>query len=274
MLLAFVIAVLAFLASLAAVGALASSRAADGWRRELAGSATVVVRASGLESPDAAAARAAEVLAGVDGVAEARALAPETGDALIARFVGPDGLPKDVPVPRLVAVEFKSHHPARIDDLRAALGDDGINAEVEDHRVWTDQIRRSARIAAWSAGGLFALLIAAAAAMIGFAARQGLEGRRDVVEALHLAGASDPFLASALARDFALIAVVAGAAGAAAAALLAAMAGAAGDSWGLAAELPVRWSDLAAVIPSPLIAAAASALAAGLAAREALARIP
>ena len=57
----FVVATLSFLASLAAIAVFAGSRAAHGWRSEIAGSATVIVSAQGLDTPDAAAARAAEV---------------------------------------------------------------------------------------------------------------------------------------------------------------------------------------------------------------------
>ena len=57
----FVVAALSLLAGLAAVGALAGHRASQGWRTELVGSATVVVRPQGTETADEAAARAAEI---------------------------------------------------------------------------------------------------------------------------------------------------------------------------------------------------------------------
>ena len=55
--LVFVVAVLCFLACLTALGALAANRAAHGWTSQLTDSATVVVRAQGAETPDAAAGR-------------------------------------------------------------------------------------------------------------------------------------------------------------------------------------------------------------------------
>ncbi|MBU2361365.1 MAG: ABC transporter permease, partial [Alphaproteobacteria bacterium] len=56
----FVVAVLCFLACLTALGVIAGDRAAQGWAGQLTGEATVIVRARGGETPDAAAARAAE----------------------------------------------------------------------------------------------------------------------------------------------------------------------------------------------------------------------
>jgi cell division transport system permease protein len=272
-LLAFVIAVLCFLAGLAEVGALASHRAAEGWKNELIGSATVVVRPSGLESADAAAARAAEVLAGVNGVAEARALDPTQADAMITRFVGPEGLPKDLPVPRLVAVEFKTRAPASVADLRAALLADGVNATVEDHQLWTQEISRVAAFSKWGAVGLVLLIILAIGAMIGWATRQTLEARRQVIEVLHLTGASDGFIGRLFADRFARIAVMAGTIGAAGAALAIIAFRLYDQGRSFTALLPIEWADLAAVIPSPFAAAAVAGLAAGLAAREALGRL-
>jgi len=121
----------------------------EGWRSQLVGSATVVVRATERESADAAAARAAETLAGVKGVAEARALERAKAEALMSRFLGPDPLPPDLPVPRLIAVELNPKAPATAAALRTALTAAGLDATVDDHSLWT---RRSCAPAIWPAG--------------------------------------------------------------------------------------------------------------------------
>jgi cell division transport system permease protein len=69
--LAGLIAVLCFLACLAAVGAVSADRAAQGWARALRSEATVQVRPRVGETGAEAAARAAQNLAGVEGVDEA-----------------------------------------------------------------------------------------------------------------------------------------------------------------------------------------------------------
>jgi cell division transport system permease protein len=270
----FVIAVLAFLACLSAIGAIASERAAEGWRDQLIGSATVLVRASGLESADAAAARAAETLAGVKGVAEARALDKAKGDALVARFIGPDPLPADLPVPRLVAVEFSSKHPATSADLRGALEADGLDATVEDHSLWTAQIMRTGALARSAAIGLFFLIAGAAGALVAFATRQGLDARRDMVEILHYSGADDDFIAQMFQARFARMAALAGAVGGAAAALAGAGLHMFGRGQSVAAIVPVAWTDLIAVLPCPLVAAVIAAITARLTARAVLMNAP
>src|SRR5690606_29821120 len=83
-----VIAVLCFLASIAAVGALAADRAAHGWAGHLRAEATVQVRPGVDETGPAAAARAAETLAGVTGVAGAQAMDRKAAEALSRAWGG------------------------------------------------------------------------------------------------------------------------------------------------------------------------------------------
>jgi len=69
--------------------------------------------------------------------------------------------------------------------------------------------RTSAAPAGWCAGwarGVFVLIAAAAAAVVAFATRAGLAGRRDVVEVLHMTGAEDGFIARLFQVRFARVA--------------------------------------------------------------------
>ena len=270
----FVLTVLCCLASLSVIGALAAGRAAEGWQAQLVGSATVVVRASERESADAAAARAAEALAGVKGVTEARALEREKAEALVKPFLGPDPLPADLPVPRLVAVELNKAAPATAATLQAALKAAGVDATVDDHSLWTRQIMHAGEVARWAAAGLFAMIVAAAAALITFATRQGLATRDDLVTVLHLAGATDGFIARQFQARFARMAAFAGFWGGALAALAAAGLRLYAQGQTIAALLPVEWTDLIAPLPCPFIAALIAAVAARLTAQGVLRRMP
>ena len=262
----FVVAVLCFLACLTAIGALAADRAARGWTSQLSDSATVVIEPRGPETPDAAAARAAEVLAGVKGVSEARALEKEKAEALLEPWLGREALIDDLPVPRLVTVDLDPKTPAKAGDLDRALKAAGVDAKVDDHSVWIDDIKRAAGFARWSALAICLLIIAAATAVIGFATRAGLAAHRDVIEVLHLSGAETGFVARLFQTRFATAAGIAGLFGAGGAAVVAALARLAGGGQGLTPVLPLAWIDLLAVLPAPLLAALTAAVAARLAA--------
>lgn len=260
----FVVAVLCFLACLTALGVIAADRAARGWAGQLTGEATVIVRARGGETPDAAAARAAETLAGVRGVAEARALEREKAYDLVRPWLGDVTDLDDLPVPRLVAVTLDRDAPAAAPQLTMALRAQGLDAVVDDHSVWLKDIRRAAGVVRWTGAGVFLLIALAAGAVVAFATRAGLAARRDVVEVLHLAGAEDGYIAALFQIRFARIAAVSGAIGAAAAGLLGALLRLVGGGQGITPALPIAWLDLLAVLPCPLLAAAVAAVSARL----------
>ena len=258
----FVVAVLCFLACLTAMGVIAGDRAARGWTNQLTGEATVIVRPRGGETPDAAAARGAEALAGVTGVTEARALEPAKAYDLIRPWLGDVGDLADLPVPRLVAVSLDPKRPATAAALRQGLKAQDVDATVDDHSVWIKDIRRAGGVVRWLGTGVFALIATAAAAVVAFATRARLAARRDVVEVLHLAGAEDRYIARLFQVRFARLAGVAGLIGAAGAGLVGAILRLMGGGEGLTPALPIAWSDLLAALPCPLFAALVAAVAA------------
>jgi cell division transport system permease protein len=258
----FVIAVLCLLACLTALGVVAADRAARGWSAQLSGEATIVVRPRGGESPDAAAARAAETLAGVQGVVEARALEPEEAYDLVRPWLGGIENLEDLPVPRLVAVVLDDRATPSAAALNRALQAQGLDATVDDHSVWIDDIQRSAGVVRAMGAAVFLLIAGAAASVIAYATRAGLAARRDVVEVLHLTGAEDRFIARLFQARFARVAALGGVAGAAAAALVGGILRLIGGGRGITPALPVAWVDLLVVLPCPLLAAGVAAVAA------------
>lgn len=265
----FVIGVLCFLACLTALGVLAADRAASGWSGQLRSEATVIVRAQGGETPDAAAARAAEVLAGVAGVSEARALEKEKAYELIRPWLGDVAADlDDLPVPRLVAVGLDRRKPATAATLSAALKGQGLDAVVDDHSVWLKDIRHAADVVRWTGVVIFLLIAGAAGAVVAYATRAGLAARRDVVEVLHLTGAEDAQIANLFELRFARVAAIAGAAGALTAGGLGAGLRLIGGGDGITPALPIAWIDLLAVLPCPVLAAIVAAVAARLTARR------
>ena len=264
----FVIAVLCFLACLTALGALAGDRGARGWTGQLVGEATVIVRARGGETPDAAAARAAEALAGLPGVTEVRALEREKAYELIRPWLGDVADLDDLPVPRLVAVTLDRKQPATAAALDTALKAQDLDAVVDDHSMWIKDIRRAAGVVRGTAIAIFLLIAVAAGAVVAFATRAGLSARRDVVEVMHLIGAEDSQISSLFELRFARIAALSGALGAISAGLLGAILRMIGGGEGITPALPIAWIDLLAVLPCPVLAALVAALAARITARR------
>jgi len=267
--LVFVVAVLCYLACVTGLAVIAADRAASGWSRQLSSEVTVIVRGGAGLTPDAAAAAAAETLAGVPGVSEARALEARKAYDLVRPWIGDVAEVEELPVPRLVAVSLDRKRPPDAATLRRSLKAQGLDAIVDDHSLWLKDVRRAAGIARGLAAVVFLLVAAAAGAVAASATRAGLAAQRPVVEVLRLAGAEEGFIAGLFQARFARAAALAGTIGAAAAALTGAALRLAGGGEGLTPALPFAWVDLLAVLPCPVLAA----LVAGLAARLAVRRI-
>jgi cell division transport system permease protein len=268
--LVFVVAVLCFLSVTAAVGAMGAHRAALGWGRALSDTATVLVRPRGDQSSDAAAAAAAEALAGVPGVSLARALPGAEAAALLEPWIGADALPEGLPMPRLVAVDLAPGHAATAQSLQAALAAARIDATVDDHSRWVADVEHAADLARWAAIGVAALVACAAAAVTVSATRAGLAARHEVVEVLHLSGARPGRIAGLFQNRFAVMGAAAGLFGGAAAAMITLAARLIGGPGGLTPILPLAWSDALAAVPAPIVAGLVAALAARLAALKML----
>lgn len=263
--LAAVIAVLCFLACLSAVGGLAADRAAHGWARSLRAEATVQVRPRVSETGAAAAARAAETLAGVPGVAEAEAMDRKAAEALLRPWVGDAVLP-DLPIPYLVTVRLDRAAPASAVSLSRALAEAGVDATVDDHSLWRGEVERSAALISALAIAAFLLTGGAAGAAVVYATRAGMAAQGAVIETLSLNGASDGRIAGLYQRRYGLLAAGAGAAGAVAAMGLVAALRFLGGAEGVTPALPVAWSDALILSPCPLLAATVALVAARFAA--------
>jgi cell division transport system permease protein len=259
--LAGLIAVLCFLACLSAVGAVAADRAAHGWAGELRSEATVQVRPRVGETGAEAAARAAETLAGVPGVAEAEAMDRKTAEALLRPWLGDAVLP-DLPIPHLVTVRLDKAAPASAVSLSRALSTAGLDATVDDHSLWRGEVERSAALITVLALAAFLLTAGAAGAAVAWATRAGMAAQTGVIETLSLNGASDSAIAGLYQVRYGLVAAVAGGVGAGAAMILVAGLRFLGGAEGVTPALPLMWSDLLILSPCPLLAATVALAAA------------
>ena len=262
--LAAVIAVLCFMACLAAVGAMAADRAARGWAGELRAEATVQVRPRVGETGPAAAARAAETLAGVDGVEEAVAMDRKTAEDLLRPWLGEAALP-DLPLPFLVTVRLDREAPASAVVLSRALAEAGLDASVDDHALWRGEVEGAANLITALAIAGFLLTAGAAGAAIVYATRAGMKAQAAVIETLSLSGATESGIAWLFQRRFGLLAAGAGLIGAGVAAVLLAGLRALGGEAGLTAALPLAWSDVLWLSPCPLLAGTVALVAARIA---------
>lgn len=262
----FVIGALCFLAALAALTTRGTYKAAEAWGAQIEGDITVVMRDTDRRTAE----QAADQVAGLANVFEARVLSRDEVEILLEPSLGPGGLPDGLPIPMLMVVQadMAVGDPSKeIDDI---LDERGVDGDVAGNAGYADNVRGALGVLRLVALSIVALLSATAIAVIAFATHAALLARRDIVDVLHLSGAEDRYIAGLFERRFWVLALQAGLGGAVAALMVTALIVFSGSgSQGVEAQLLPRLSldfwDIVILLVTPVMAGLAARLAARLA---------
>lgn len=236
--LTIVIAVLAFMASVALAGYFMVSRAAADWTGDLSGTVTVQIKGVSPQQIENDAQAVAGLLDGIDGVRSTSVLSRRDSIALLDPWIGQSNIRDDLPIPTLVSAEISPTLRRDLSPVQAALAQEAPNAQLDDHRAWNDRLVAAANRAKSLAFIVFTLIMMATVCVIVFAARAGLAANRPIVEVMHLVGATDQFIAEQVQRRYFALGLRGGLAGAAFAALVLSLMAAVGSSAGSGFFLP------------------------------------
>ncbi len=197
-----VIAVLAFMASIALAGYFMVSRAVHDWTGDLSGTITVQIKGATGADIERDATRAFEVLQATDGIAGVSRLSREDTEALLEPWLGTDNLGPEIPIPMLITAEVTPERRGDLDILRQTLASRAPGASLDDHSLWNDRLVGAARRGQAVAFVVFSMVMGASAAVIIFATRAGLAANREIVEVMHLVGATNKFIADEVQRRY------------------------------------------------------------------------
>lgn len=174
-------AIACFLAACAILGVSVAHRAAQTWARSLDGAASVrLIGPVGEHGPE----DAARLLQTLPEVSEARAVTRERAGALLGRS------PQSLPNLRLLELKLARSGPAAAERIRAALAENGFEAEVFGPSPWAAATAEAARRLAQLALAAAGLTGGAAALIVPLCARQRVRGDRESLVALLECGAS------------------------------------------------------------------------------------
>lgn len=219
--LVWVIAIMGFLSCLTAGTVYMINDSAAAWVRDVASEVTVQVTPEG--DPKQVDQRANEIvtfLSGQIGLRSVELLTLDQSAELVEPWLGQVSAVKELPFPRLIAVELDRDDPPDITTLRAALVKKFPSATLDDHRAWQQQIRRVT--GSLALGGIFVIVLMAAATVgiIVSAARSAIASNREIVEVLNFVGADERFIARQFELHFLKLGIKAGIVGAIGAAIL------------------------------------------------------
>ena len=190
-----VIAIMTFLACLTAGAALLIADASQAWRSDVLRDATIQVKPQPSDDVESLVAKAVAIAAQAPEVESAHALSRAESEKLLEPWLGAGLDLSQLPVPRLILVRLRGQGPEDLATLRKALASAVPQADLDDHRVWAARLGTMADAVVILAAALFALMIVAMGTAIGFATRGAMAGNREIIEVLHLVGASDTFIA-------------------------------------------------------------------------------
>ncbi|HEX3429852.1 MAG TPA: hypothetical protein VHT03_03120 [Rhizomicrobium sp.] len=259
-----VIAVMAFLASLALGASLVTEVTAQSWRAGLAESITVQILPPIVPQPERRLENETHavlaILQNTTGIFHVQLLSDSEARGLVAPWLGSAAMIRDLPLPRLVDAKLEPGTAIDMAALQARLKTDAPDSVLDDHARWLERLKRLASAVILSAWGIMALIALATAAAVTFATRASLAAHRDIVSLLHLMGARGGFIARAFEWHYFSSAVVAALVGASLAGVLLVTAGRLARS-GIE---PVPFLPPLTLAPSQLIWLLLVPLAAGL----------
>ncbi len=200
--LVIVIAIMTFLAALAAGAALLVAQSSAEWRGEAASEASVQLRQTTGRDMEADLKKAADILLATPGVREAQIYTKAESEALLAPWLGQGLDLSELPTPRMIVVKFEPGQRPDLSVLRRDLAAAIPNAVLDDHRFFLERLGDMARAAVAAAALILALIVAATAIAVASATRAAVATNREIVEVLHIVGAADSFIAREFQRRF------------------------------------------------------------------------
>lgn len=190
-----VIAIMTFLACLTAGAALLVAHASQAWRSEVLRDATIQVKPRAGDDVESLVAKAVAIATQAPDVESVHAYSKAESEKLLEPWLGAGFDLSQLPVPRVIVVRLDNQRSEDLATLRAALASAVPQADLDDHRLWAARLGAMADAIVILAAALFVLMIVAMATAIGFATRGAVAANREIVEVLHLVGASNGFIA-------------------------------------------------------------------------------
>lgn len=212
--LTLVVAIMCFLACLTAGCVYMVNQSASAWLRDIASEVTLQIEPRERVEIEKSVRDAAAFLAKQPGIRAVKPLTHDESAALVEPWLGKSDALKALPIPRLIAIEIDRTTPPDLDALQALVRTELPGATLDDHRHWQQQIRTVTRSLALGGLGILMLVGAATTAIIVSATRSSMLSNREIVEVLHLVGATDRYIAREFERHFLRLGVRAGLVGA------------------------------------------------------------
>ncbi|HVI51981.1 MAG TPA: FtsX-like permease family protein [Candidatus Sulfotelmatobacter sp.] len=207
----WLVAPMVFLCAVALAGVFILNTLIGRWDRDVSGTLTVEIAAAPGDAAESTAVtkqrteQAVALLSATPGIAQARALSQEQLAALLAPWLGNSDLLKELPLPAMIDVTVRPEARPDLNELSQRLSKAVPGASIDDHRAWLSRLIGISRSIEWLAVAVVILIGGVTSATVIYATRTGMAVHHEVIEVLHLIGATDDYVARQFAsRAFSL----------------------------------------------------------------------
>ncbi len=188
------VAIMTFLAALAAGAAVLVLDVSQDWRASVAREITIQVRPLTGRDVEADTSAVVAIAKATPGVAAASPFSKTESEQLLQPWLGAGLDLSALPVPRLVVVTLDQARGLDAAALRARLDAQVPGASIDDHRLWLQSLALMARTMVLIAVCIFVLILVAMGLAVSFATHGAMAANREIIEVLHFVGAADSYI--------------------------------------------------------------------------------
>lgn len=200
--LVLVIVIMTFLAGITAGAVHLIIDASSNWSHAIAREVTIQIRPVQGRLIEGDITTAAALARNVIGIETVKVISREEAEKLLEPWLGTGLDLQDLPVPRLIILQFASGVTPDLSGLKANLAQKLPNAGLDDHRLWLAKLSRIAESLVLIGLVILMLVLTATGLAVGFATRGAMAGTRHIIEVLHMVGAEDGFIAQEFQHHF------------------------------------------------------------------------
>lgn len=197
----WLIAFMAYLAVLALAGVQVLNTTVGDWHRDLNGTMTVQIPASGNPGDDDGNVDVVmDILLDTVNIRHAEVVSEDRVVALLEPWLGGTDIARELPLPLLIDVMARQDRPLDFETLRTRIEEAVPGATIDNHGVWLSHLVQLIRTTEIITAVVLALIGLITAGTVVFATRTGLAIHHDAIELLHIIGARDSYVAWQFAR--------------------------------------------------------------------------
>lgn len=190
-----VMTTMCFLACLALGSALLVDHAAAQWLKQASNAATVQIIEHSTQTAKEQIKPVMKILKRTPGIKAVREVSQQDLIAMLEPWLGQGNVTDDLPLPLMIEIDLAADKKLNQKALMIELKAIAPGAQLDTHGRWRNNLERGATLLRFLSGLILLLVLSATGTVLVFATRSALVATREILDVLHLVGATDNFIA-------------------------------------------------------------------------------